>query len=351
MKLLIITQKVDDHDDVLGFFVRWIEEFAKHAEKVTVICLQKGTYNLPNNVTVLSLGKEERKGRMTYIARFYRYIWNERGNYDAVFVHMNPIYIVLGGVFWKLWSKKIALWYTHKQVDLKLRIAEKFSDIIFTASAKSFRLKSDKVHVVGHGIDMERFHPVAKEPHKKLNIISVSRIAPVKNIHIMIDAAEILKKDGILFEMKIVGAPITDADKIYFSQLEKEVQEKKLSGRVFFVGAIPYKNIPAFYQSGDLFLNLSKTGSLDKAVLEAMASGVNVLTSNEAFFEMLPRHNVLRNFSAPALVEQIQFLIKNKTDTMMLREIIAKNHNVLGLIKNIYTKTESINLAGISSAE
>jgi hypothetical protein len=59
MKLLIITQKVDINDPILGFFHRWIEEFAKHCEKITVICLYKGTYNLPNNVKVLSLGKEE----------------------------------------------------------------------------------------------------------------------------------------------------------------------------------------------------------------------------------------------------------------------------------------------------
>ena len=77
MKLLIITQKVDDHDDVLGFFVRWIEEFAKYVEKVTVVCLQKGTYYLPDNVTVLSLGKEYPANiceikTFRYIERFYR---------------------------------------------------------------------------------------------------------------------------------------------------------------------------------------------------------------------------------------------------------------------------------------
>jgi len=41
MKLLIITQKVDINDDVLGFMHGWIAEFAKHCEKLTVICLQK----------------------------------------------------------------------------------------------------------------------------------------------------------------------------------------------------------------------------------------------------------------------------------------------------------------------
>ncbi|MEK7538915.1 MAG: hypothetical protein AAB552_03680 [Patescibacteria group bacterium] len=58
MKLLILTQKVDQNDDILGFFHGWIREFAKHAEQVTVIALGVGEYDLPKNVRVFSLGKE-----------------------------------------------------------------------------------------------------------------------------------------------------------------------------------------------------------------------------------------------------------------------------------------------------
>lgn len=47
MNLLIITQKIDQNDDVLGFFHRWVEEFSKYCELVIVICLQKGEYDLP----------------------------------------------------------------------------------------------------------------------------------------------------------------------------------------------------------------------------------------------------------------------------------------------------------------
>ena len=61
MRLLILTQKVDINDDILGFFHRWIEEFAKRCEKVIVICLQEGRHDLPSNVKVLSLGKRELK--------------------------------------------------------------------------------------------------------------------------------------------------------------------------------------------------------------------------------------------------------------------------------------------------
>ena len=113
-RLLILTQKIDRNDPILGFFHRWVEEFAKHCESVIVVCLQKGEYDLPKNVRVLSIGKEEGGSRMRkivrYIVRFYRYIWHERENYDAVFVHMNPIYVCLAGPWWRLTGRKIALW-------------------------------------------------------------------------------------------------------------------------------------------------------------------------------------------------------------------------------------------------
>ncbi|VAW33214.1 hypothetical protein MNBD_CPR01-313, partial [hydrothermal vent metagenome] len=179
-KLLIVTQTIDENDPVLGFFVRWVEEFAKHAESVEVICLNLGKSDLPKNVRVHSLGKERVSGadntgnieqaqstapsfarrcalRATYAIRFIRLVWRLRNNYDTVFVHMNPEYFVLAGKLWRLMRKRTALWYTHKSVDLKLRIAVLFANIVFTASPESFRLKSNKVHVVGHGIDLEHF--------------------------------------------------------------------------------------------------------------------------------------------------------------------------------------------------
>src|SRR3989344_3255575 len=131
MRLLIVTQKVDRNDPILGFFHRWIEEFAKHCEQVTVIALGVGEYHLPQNIRVFSLGKEEQLRKRTdlknskrsvpveqlrkikYIVHFYRLIWRERKNYDAVFVHMNQEYVLLGALLWKLLRKKITMWRNH----------------------------------------------------------------------------------------------------------------------------------------------------------------------------------------------------------------------------------------------
>jgi hypothetical protein len=71
MRLLITTQAVDRTHPALGFFHGWLAEFAKHCEHVHVICLQEGQHDLPENVSVHSLGKERGAGRTARAARFY----------------------------------------------------------------------------------------------------------------------------------------------------------------------------------------------------------------------------------------------------------------------------------------
>src|SRR3989344_1746143 len=125
MKLLILTQKIDDNDDHFTFFLDWVLEFSDYFEKVTVVALWVKGYDLPSNVEVLSLGKESGESRVKYLFRFYKYIFLNRKDYDSVFIHMNVEYVILGGLFWRLMKKNVSLWYVHKHTDLKLFSAEK----------------------------------------------------------------------------------------------------------------------------------------------------------------------------------------------------------------------------------
>lgn len=304
MRLLILTQKVDRLDSNLGSFHRWIEEFSKYCQTVTVICLQEGTHDLPANVIVRSLGKEKGTTKLGQLLRLKWFVLTAR--YDAVFVHMNPEYIVLLGWWWRLLGKRIGLWYTHKQVDLKLRIAEKFANVILTASKESFRLPSRKVMITGHGIDTDFFSPVedkkpgfpGKPGFGSGRIITAGRVSRSKHIESMIDMAA-------PEELVVAGAPITNDDKDY---------AKSLEGKANFVGPIPYVQMPDFYRSGKLFLNASTTGSIDRAVLEASACGIPVKTTNEAF-RNLPQNNqrewVVENHSLVRLIPKIVSALQN----------------------------------------
>lgn len=339
MKLLICTQIVDKEDSNLGFFHGWIEEFAARCEQVTVVCLFEGSYTLPDNVRVYSLGKEEGTSRLTRIRRFYKYIRAFKDDYDTVFVHMNPEYVVLGGYWWRRWGKKITLWYTHKSVDTKLRIAMRFIDTVFTASRESFRIDSTKVNVMGHGIDTEFFKPDMREASIETRIITTGRIASSKHIVEMLSVLDELYKRGEKFKFTIVGAPVTPDEEVYAGVLRKEIAARPYHSKIEMKGALPPTRLPALLNEHDIFFNFSTTGSLDKAVLEALATGVPAITTNEAFKNLLsPFGLYIEDRDYKTLADAVD-TIMNRPDRVAvvatLRNKVVEQHSLARLIPNI----------------
>ncbi len=323
MKLLIITQKVDKNDSVLGFFCRWITEFSKHFETITVICLYKGEYDLPENVKVLSLGKEERQSRLQYLIHFYWYVCYERKNYDAIFVHMNQIYIVLAGILWKIWRKKLVIWYTHKSVTLKLRLSVLFANLVFTASKESFRIRTSKVRIMGHGIDVDFFSPDSNVRSGEA-LLSAGRLMPVKHHDLAIEAAN---EAGMLIRIAGEGT----------EQKKLELLAKKLGAHAEFLGPLNQTELRNEYRRASFLIHTSETGSLDKAVLEALACGLPVISTSNSL-EGIP---IIKATPSPKSIAEAIALHRDK-DSSSLPEYVRKHHSLENLISNIVEKIKSI---------
>lgn len=323
MKLLIITQVVDTEDSFLGFFVRWIEEFAKHVEHVEVVCLKEGRHTLSGNVQVHSLGKERGESRVKYVFNFYKYIWGLRHNYDTVFVHMNPEYVILGGLFWRAWGKRVALWYTHKSVDMRLRCAALLSNTIFTASKESFRLRSPKVRVMGHGIDVDFFSPDVRVVRGD-SVLSIGRLMKSKRHDLIIRAAALAGR-----ELRIVGdGPERE---------NLEVLARAVGAHVLFLGGLAQSQLRDEYRQAALFIHASETGSLDKVVLEALACGLPVLTTSTSL-RGLPVTVVER--TPDALAEAVRTF--SHPNTQALATYVREQHSLQKLIPAIVTAMQNI---------
>lgn len=336
MKLLIVTQKVDVNDDNLGSFHGWLEALSKKSD-LFVIANFVGEHDLPENVKIFSLGKEKGKSRLYKNFHYQWLLLKILSKVDGIFFHMCPEYVIGASVLAKAYRKKTLLWYTHKAVNFKLKLAEKLVDKIFTASKESFRLPSKKVEVTGHGIDVEKFKSQNSKTRsgEKFKIITVGRVAESKNLHLLIDTAEILRNKNFDFEIKIAGVPILEQDKKYYKNLKEKIKEEKLDENIIFLGKVPNKDIAKFYQEGDLFINLSDTGSVDKAILEAMASGLKILTSNEAFKDVLPLENFTSNIPRE-IADKIEVLFKTgDIYKPNFANYVAKNHSISNLVNKI----------------
>ena len=338
MRLLICTQALDSEDSNLGFFHRWVEEFAKHCEHVYVVCLREGAHTLPRNVTVLSLGKEHHTSRAVRALRFVRYIAKYRRDYDAVFVHMNPEYIVLGGYLWRRWHKKIGLWYAHRSVTAKLRLAVRLIDRVFTVSPDSFKIATPKLCALGHGIDTALFVPDIHLESTEIRIVTVGRIAASKHLLEMLEVLDVLYERGEHFTFTIVGEATTDAEEAYERKFVAEVGKRPYQDKVVLTGTMSHRALPALLHSQDIFFNFGGTGNMDKAGLEALAAGIPVLSTNENFRALLEPFglNVPQN---PMLVADALQQFFNRPDqpavVATLHNKVVAEHSLANLIPKI----------------
>lgn len=300
MRLLICTQAVDENDPVLGFFCRWIEEFSKRYEHIEVICLKEGRHALPKNVCVHSLGKEKSVSRVKYLVRFFRYIWALRHSYDAVLVHMNEEYVLLGGLFWRSRGNQLGLWRNHKMGSWRTRLAARMSSAVFHTSPQAFVAYSPKAVLMPIGIDTSIFSP--GESPEQDTILFLGRLDAIKRPELFLRAMQELAKSHSHVRADIYGDPTPGREafardlKEHFAALEN----------VTFHGAVANDATPALYRSHAVYVNMTPAGSFDKTIGEAMASGAVVVAANAAI--------------APALGE----MFCDTEDSRHLAEVIAR---------------------------
>lgn len=353
MKVLIITQKVDVNDDILGFFHRWIEKFSEKFYSLNVICLQKGEYSLPSNVRVFSLGKENGKSRIRELYKFYEYIWQLRKDCDAVFVHMNPIYVVLGGVFWKLLGKKIYLWHNHKNGNFITRLAVMLSDVVFYTSPQSFSARFKKSRAMPVGIDTERFRiqdtkylpagDLPKGDKIQNSILYLGRFSPVKNADILIEAVNLLDKQGIDFILNIVGQPGVGEGE-HFKKIRNMAKNLEDKRKARFLGKTANYQTPEIYSQNDIFVNLTQAGSFDKTTMEAMACQSMVLVSNPVFERIFPKELqeilIFKERDPEDLAKKLTYLMNLSKEEKEkigreLREMVVNGHSLDNLTQKL----------------
>lgn len=336
MKLLIITQVLDIKHPILGFFHRWIEEFTKHFEHIHVIALQTAEYDLPENVTVHSLGKEKGAGKLQRLYTLYSILYTLRHDYDAVFVHMNPEYIVLAGWLWRLAGKKVGLWYNHTVGSVWLKIAQPFTSIIFHTSSYAYTARYKNAKRMPAGIDTDLFKSRGAKKIPK-SVYFQGRVAPAKKVHVLLEAFALLHEKGIAERLTIVGPE----DDSYAAPLKEKYRALITSGAIAFLGPREYTSTPELYESHTVSVNLTDRGNYDKTVLESLACGTPAVVSSDAFSDIVPEDLMLKDVSVASLARALEHALSASYDPGALREPVIQKHSLPLLAKKLSTTIAS----------
>lgn len=161
-------------------------------------------------------------------------------------------------------------------------------DIITTPTETSKQIMMDNgfkkpIRVISNGIDMAYFKPfpkkeladVAKKYHldgdlKK--VLFVGRLEKEKSVDVTIRAIKLVsKKIDVKFFVIGVGSER--------EELEKLSQELGIGDRVVFLGGIPDEDVRRIYSYCDLFVTSSTVELQGLVVMEAMASGLPIVSS------------------------------------------------------------------------
>ncbi len=341
-KILIITQSIDKNNLALGFFHDWVKEFSKKSESIVVVCLEKGEYDLPSNVKVISLGKEKnanQRSKLRYAWNFYKILWQERNSYESCFVHMNQEYVILAGIWWKITGKKVGFWYNHTHGSIFTKIAMFLSDVVFHTSAFAFTANTKKSVRMPAGIDTEKFKKNTQITLTKNSILFIGRIAPVKDLVTLIEALLILENKNIDFRLSIYGEAL-EKDFDYKQKVVNLADPLIKSGKVSFLGAVVNSKTPDLYSSHEVFVNLTPKGNFDKTVLESMSCETIPLVSSQAFGDIIPRY-IFAEKDAKSLAEKLEQVFfmseeEKKDEGNKLREIVVRQHDIKKLFDEIY---------------
>jgi teichuronic acid biosynthesis glycosyltransferase TuaC len=145
------------------------------------------------------------------------------------------------------------------------------------------------IETIYTGVDTHAFVPPEDllKQGDNFRILYVGRLSEVKAPNLLLDAFVSISQTYDLATLDFVG------DGPMLSQLKEQVRANKLTDRVTFHGRLPFENLPAIYAQAHVQVVPSLNEALGNIVLEAMACGLPVITSQTGAAELIDNNGVV----------------------------------------------------------
>lgn len=184
--------------------------------------------------------------------------------------------------------------------------------------------------VIPNGIDLDKFRNELTSSLDILNkgssanrdhtIVFVGTLRPIKGVRYLLEAMSIIRLTNPQTKLMIIG---DGEEKEYLQKLTSDLH---LNACVSFVGKVPNDEIPKYMKNADLFVLPSLSESFGIVNIEAMASGLPIVSTNVGGLPYLIKDGIngfLVNPRDPAAIAEKSLLILND---MNLKERISQNN-------------------------
>ena len=287
-----------------SFVPKIAELYSNSGHDVTVICLtdRKQTDNLNFKVVRILRNQNLLIRWIKTVSQIIRHGYNA----DLLFVNGLPMESYIANIFTrkKLIRKIVGDWawergmnkkiinesfdeFQNKKHNLHLEIA-KFSrgwtatkaDLVITPSnhlknvVKGWGVKENCIKVIYNGTKLiNKLDSIDDQPFDHFKFITVGRLAPWKNIDIIIEALSDYKKVNQNFIFYIVGS---GPDEIKLKQL---VEDLDLENFITFTGQLQKDDLNYYLQKSDIYIQASSYEGLPHVILEAMSHSLSIIST------------------------------------------------------------------------
>jgi glycosyltransferase involved in cell wall biosynthesis len=171
-----------------------------------------------------------------------------------------------------------------------------------------FNLNSE---VVPNVVDCDRFKPMGGIENRSPTILVARNLEPIYGNDTAIRAFKLVRQSLPEARMIVAGSGPEEAS------LKVLVQELGLDGAVEFTGRVDTLDMPSLYHRASVALNPSLVDNMPNSVLEALAAGIPVVSTEVGGVPYIVRHEVSALLVPPgnetAMAEAIVCVLKNKS--------------------------------------
>ena len=135
---------------------------------------------------------------------------------------------------------------------------------------QNWGVDAEKIDVLYNGTKIDN----QKSRKGGTNLISVGRLAPWKNIDVIIDSVEILNQDKKdRFSLTLVGdGPMRD-------KLQEHIDRKGLTNQIEITGQVPSRDVQNYLNKADIYLQASGYEGLPHVILEAINHSLTIIST------------------------------------------------------------------------
>ncbi|MBU3659555.1 MAG: glycosyltransferase family 4 protein, partial [Flavobacteriales bacterium] len=202
----------------------------------------------------------------------------------------------------------------------QLNLEAKSADLVLCASSfTKYTLEQEnintKIEVIPYGVDLKDYPFFDKDINSKtLKVLFVGSLNQRKGIYYLLEAIEKMQNDKFDIELTIVGRGIFD----------KEILSLFKINRLNIKQNVSFAELINFYKDSDVFVLPSICEGFAQVILEAMATGLPVISTNHTSAPDLLNDGtdgfVIPIRDSKIIVDKLTYLIKNPIE----RQIMGK---------------------------